>query len=71
MKEYLAPGIRVKFGYYHSLNSKSKTYRVKEGTVIRTVKHRKGTFYNQPMAVVRFDGNKTDTSIELNRLELT
>lgn len=68
--DYLAPGVKVKFGYWHSLNRKSRTWREKSGIVVRTVKHRAGTFYNQPEAVVRFDGNKSDTRIEISRLEI-
>jgi hypothetical protein len=70
MLEYLAPGARVVYGYEHSLNSKSRVYREKHGTVIRTVKHRKQTFYNQPEAVVQFDDNEKPTRIEMNRLRL-
>lgn len=68
--EYLAPDTKVVFGYYHALNSKSRVYREKQGTVIRTVKHRRGTFYNQPEAVVMFEGNKKPTRIEMNRLQI-
>lgn len=66
---YIAPGTRVSYTYRHQLNRKSYVMRTKLGTVVRTVKHRKGTFYNQPEVVVQFDGNKTHTRIEMSRIE--
>lgn len=69
-REYIAPGRRVAFEYVHHFNRNSRADRVKYGTVIRTVKHRKGTFYNQPMVVVHFDGNKSNTTVEMSRIRL-
>lgn len=71
VRDYLAPGIRVDFGYYHNFNRRSRAWRVKTGTVIRTVKHRRGSFYNQPMVVVHFDGNKSNTTIEMSRISIS
>lgn len=68
--EYLAPGTRVVFGYYHNFNRRSRAYREKTGTVIRTVKHRPGTFFNQPEVVVQFDGNKKPTRVEMSRIAI-
>ena len=69
IRSYLAPGTRVTFGYYHSFNSRSRAYREKTGTVVRTVKHRKGIRYDQPMVVVHFDGNKSNTTLEMSRVK--
>lgn len=70
VREYIAPGHRVAFEYVHHFNRHSRADRVKYGTVIRTVKHRKGTFYDQPMVVVHFDGNKSNTTVEMSRIRL-
>lgn len=68
--EYLAPGTSVIFDYVHHFNSRSSAHRMKRGVVVRTVKHRKGTFYNKPEAVVMFAGNKKPSRVELSRLRI-
>lgn len=68
--DYLAPGVRVSFSYYHHLNRKSVVLRTKYGVVVRTVKHREGTFFNQPEVVVQFDGNERPTRIEMSRIDI-
>lgn len=67
--EYIAPGTRIIFGYHHAIG-RNRVYREKEGVVVRTVKHRRGTFYNQPEVVVKFDDNKSNTRVEISRVNI-
>lgn len=59
-------GDRIKWTYQHSLNRISKTMITKHGVFIRVVNHRNK---KSQSAEVHFDGNKTTSTISLNKLQ--
>lgn len=65
----LFKGCRVEFTYQHYLNSKSKTWITKQGTVIRHIRSQKGTHLPTGFVLVKFDKNKTASKIHETRLK--
>lgn len=53
-------GDKISWQYTHHLNSRSSVEKVKDGVFIKKLKNGK--------ALVRFDGNKTDSRVELKSL---
>lgn len=68
----MTQGDRIKWQYTHFLNSKQSIQRVKEGIFIRLVKPRKefaADWTANKFAIVKFDGNKTESKVLLSTIE--
>jgi len=65
-------GDKIKWVYYHWLNSKSYTIKTKFGIFIReSFRHRYdgGMAWPEKIAIVQFDGNKSISRVLLNEIE--
>ncbi len=63
---------RVSWKYLHSLNRKSKLWRTKEGDYYGKVNHTRKHWEHLgavPMAIVKFDGNKTTSTVPFSKLK--
>ena len=62
-------GDKIKWTYWHYLNSKNRVQIAKLGVFVRFVAHRHG-YAGQQRAIVHFDGNKRLSSVTLASLSV-